>query len=258
MASQQEFSTNTGLSATPEFENSGDKAPLWADALRIRNAIRVLQAAIDGIPGGGGSVVNANPGPLELGQVVVGGGLQFVHTIVDPQVAGQVLTSNGPGTDPTWNPSGGGLTIEEVDGSPSVAATKLVLPNGTLSVVGTVATYTPAGAGASRNVVSVITPVAGVCTVDYSLGDYFTILMNTTPMNLAFINLPASPVGITLYIRIVQSAVGLLVFSWPASFKWDEGVPSNIGVAANAINDLIITSINQGTTWRAQLGRNIA
>jgi hypothetical protein len=36
------------------------------------------------------------------------------------------------------------ITVEEVDGSPTVAATRLVLPNGTLGVVGTVATYTPA------------------------------------------------------------------------------------------------------------------
>ena len=48
----------------------------------------------------------------------------------------------------TWTTTGGGgLTIEEVDGSPTVAATKFVLPNGTLGVVGTVATYTPAGGG---------------------------------------------------------------------------------------------------------------
>jgi hypothetical protein len=43
--------------------------------------------------------------------------------------------------------SGTSLTIEEVDGSPTVAATKLVLPNGTLGVVGTVATYTPSAGG---------------------------------------------------------------------------------------------------------------
>lgn len=41
--------------------------------------------------------------------------------------------------------SGGGssLTIQEVDGSPSVVATKLILPNGTVSLAGTEATYTP-------------------------------------------------------------------------------------------------------------------
>ena len=49
------------------------------------------------------------------------------------------------------DPAGGGggsLTIEEVDGTPSVSgATKLILPNGTVSVSGTEATYTPAGGG---------------------------------------------------------------------------------------------------------------
>jgi hypothetical protein len=45
--------------------------------------------------------------------------------------------------------TGGSLTIEEVDGSPSSAVTKLVLPNGTLTIVAGVATYTPAAAGLS-------------------------------------------------------------------------------------------------------------
>jgi hypothetical protein len=54
--------------------------------------------------------------------------------------------------DRVWAVPGGGgggsLTIEEVDGTPSVAsATKLILPSGTVSVTGTEATYTPAGGG---------------------------------------------------------------------------------------------------------------
>jgi hypothetical protein len=54
--------------------------------------------------------------------------------------------------DRVWAvPAGGGggsLTIEELDGTPSVAAaTKLILPNGTVSVSGTEATYTPSGGG---------------------------------------------------------------------------------------------------------------
>lgn len=65
---------------------------------------------------------------------------------------GRTLTIGGVAydlsADRTWAGGGGGsLTIEEVDGSPSVAATKLKLPNGTLSVSGTEATYTPAGGG---------------------------------------------------------------------------------------------------------------
>ena len=42
---------------------------------------------------------------------------------------------------------GGGttITVEEADGSPTGSVSKLVLPNGTLSIVGSTATYTPAG-----------------------------------------------------------------------------------------------------------------
>jgi hypothetical protein len=57
---------------------------------------------------------------------------------------------NSSGTVVELGGAGGGgtsLTVEEVDGTPTVAATKLVLPNGTLGVVGTVATYTPAAGG---------------------------------------------------------------------------------------------------------------
>ena len=50
----------------------------------------------------------------------------------------------------------GPLTIEEVDGSPTVGATKLVLPNGTLGVVGTVATYTPAGVSLTGSVFPIV------------------------------------------------------------------------------------------------------
>jgi hypothetical protein len=67
-----------------------------------------------------------------------------------PAADDYVLSSSAAGVR-AWVPQSGGgggaLTIEELDGSPSVAATKLVLPNGTLSVTGTEATYTPTGGG---------------------------------------------------------------------------------------------------------------
>lgn len=59
-------------------------------------------------------------------------------TGTDVEAALQELGSGG---------GGGGITVEEVDGSPTGAITKLVLPNGTVGIVGSVATYTPAGGG---------------------------------------------------------------------------------------------------------------
>jgi hypothetical protein len=69
--------------------------------------------------------------------------------VPDPGVTGG--TTKYLREDSSWQvpPGGGGgtLTVEEVDGTPSVAATKLILPNGTVSVSGTEATYTPTGGG---------------------------------------------------------------------------------------------------------------
>lgn len=48
----------------------------------------------------------------------------------------------------TGTAAGGGgttITVEEVDGSPTGSVSKLVLPNGTVSIVGSTATYTPSG-----------------------------------------------------------------------------------------------------------------
>jgi hypothetical protein len=65
---------------------------------------------------------------------------------------GQVLTVDPTTHHLAWaTPSGGGggsLTVEEVDGSPTDSAvTKLIFPNGTLSISSHEATYTPAGGG---------------------------------------------------------------------------------------------------------------
>ncbi len=56
---------------------------------------------------------------------------------------GSFYQKDDAGTETGLAGGGGTLTIEEVDTSPTVSATKLVFPNGTLGVVGTVATYTP-------------------------------------------------------------------------------------------------------------------
>jgi hypothetical protein len=72
------------------------------------------------------------------------------------------------------SPGGSGTltTIEEADGSPTDSAvTKLVLPNGTLSIVGHVATYTPAASGGSLSMPTVVQGVAssGVNTTNPTL-----------------------------------------------------------------------------------------
>lgn len=51
-------------------------------------------------------------------------------------------------TETTATGGGGSLTVEEVDGAPTDSAvTKIVFPNGTLSIASHIATYTPSGGG---------------------------------------------------------------------------------------------------------------
>jgi hypothetical protein len=63
---------------------------------------------------------------------------------------------------------GGGLIIEEVDGAPSVTATELVFPNGTLGVVGTVATYTPATPGSTVDIEDEGAAEGAADTIDFT------------------------------------------------------------------------------------------
>lgn len=68
-------------------------------------------------------------------------------TTPDAHVFGIADNTSGAGT-------GTVTTVEEVDGSPTDSAiTKIVFPNGTLSIVSHVATYTPSGSGLAHSYV---------------------------------------------------------------------------------------------------------
>jgi hypothetical protein len=56
------------------------------------------------------------------------------------------------GSTATYTAGSAGITVAEVDGSPSSSGiTNLVLPNGTISISGSTATYTPASGGLSHS-----------------------------------------------------------------------------------------------------------
>lgn len=136
------FSTNTGLSALPEYDQARDPQ-VYAELVRIRNAFRVLQGAIDGISGFGGNIVSW-PAPLVVDQPVVGlNGFGQVKTIVSVPTLGNVLTAQGIGVEPIWNPSGGGgvpYRFQDGDGT----GLNLVLSNAVFSPVGAFTLTIPA------------------------------------------------------------------------------------------------------------------
>lgn len=101
------FSTNTGLSQLPEYDQKKDPA-LYGELTRLRNAIRVLQGAIDGVSGFGGAIVSHSVGPLVLDQVVLGNGSVDIKTAASTPTAGNVLTAHGVGVEPTWDAAAAG------------------------------------------------------------------------------------------------------------------------------------------------------
>lgn len=110
------------------------------------------------------------------------------------------------------------------------------------------------GGGTNRDIVTAVTSSAGTLTLDYSLGDYFTVALSENVTTLAFSNLPSSPAGVTISLRITQDSTPR-TFAWPASFRWIGGGPGVISTGSGAIDELIMTSYNQGTTWLVVLSK---
>lgn len=95
-------------------------------------------------------------------------GTPLATTATTLDFVGAGVTATGSGATKTITiPGGSGLVIEEVDGSPTNTATKLILPNGTLSYAGTEATYTPAASGGAW-------PPLDQYALDGTYGDHFT------------------------------------------------------------------------------------
>lgn len=98
----QSFSTNTGLSALPEYDQQKDPAA-YAELLRIRNAIQVLQGAIDGLGGAGGVVVTHSGANFVSGQpIIAANNAGDTISMTSPETAGFVMTAQGAGNIPLW------------------------------------------------------------------------------------------------------------------------------------------------------------
>lgn len=110
------------------------------------------------------------------------------------------------------------------------------------------------GGGASaRNTVSALA-TSGSVTVDYSLGDYFTIGLTGNVTAWSFTNMPGAGKGATLMIQFTQDSTPRTV-AWPASFRWAGGVAGVVSTGSGAVDLLAITTFDNGTTWRATLAK---
>ena len=108
-----------------------------------------------------------------------------------------------------------------------------------------------------RSTVTAVTPVAGVATLDYALGDYFTLAPTANVTSIVFTNLPGSGKGASLMLRFTQDTTPRTV-AWPASFKWAGGSVGAVSTASGAVDVLAITTFDNGATWDATLAKAFA
>lgn len=123
--------------------------------------------------------------------------------------------------------TGSSFTIEEVDGTPSGVCTKFVLPNGTLTIVAGVATYTPTGGAASAPVTASIT---GAYTPDCAgLGAVASFELTFT--GSVTINAPINTTpGQTVNIKMIQGGLGGWTTTLNAAYKFPFGLIPAWGV----------------------------
>lgn len=202
--------------------------------------------------------------------------------------SGQVLTSNGSGSSPTWTTLGspssavilsalgytpvnkagdtmtGALTLSENPTANLHAATKQYVDTavggaGGSFNGGTVANATTFSSavtlssslafGTSYSESTVNINAASTTNIDCALSNNFIVTMSSNITSLTFSNLPTS--GRLFYIALIikQDATGGRTLAWPASFKWPSGTGPAITSTANKFDIITIMTFDGGTSW---------
>jgi hypothetical protein len=103
-------------------------------------------------------------------------------------------------------------------------------------------------------VVTALAIVGGIVTVDLSLGDYYTLALNANVTGWSFINKPGAGKGTSKWIKITQ-ALGPYTVAWDTSFYWEGGTVPSVSTGNTAVDDLALTTVDNGTTWHCTLAK---
>lgn len=115
--------------------------------------------------------------------------------------------------------------------------------------------YRATGAQILRNTVTAVTSSSGTATFDWSLGDYFTITLSENVSTVTISNAAGSGFGMSISIQITQDSTARTV-AWPASFIWEGGTAGTVSTGSGEVDLLVLTSMDNGTTWHATLSNN--
>lgn len=191
-------------------------------------------------------------GDLGPGAVVAGiGGIPIASTPPANLQRPQYIAANA---DIEWTDDPATLTVKEVDGSPSVAATEIDVPNGSGSVAGTVFTMAYAQKiNGGRETESVVAASGASQTLNLANGNLFDLTITAATLTLTFSGATSGEVcSFTLWAR--QDGTGGRLITWPGSVVWPGGITPTLATAINALDEFVFESTDGGTTW---LGHHI-
>lgn len=106
--------------------------------------------------------------------------------------------------------------------------------------------------GGSRSTVTAVSSASGVVTLDYSLGDYFTITLTENVTSWVISNPPGSGNGFSLMVQITQAA-GAYTVAKPGTTPG--GAALDVSTANGAIDLLAISSFDNGSTLRSNIAK---
>lgn len=105
------------------------------------------------------------------------------------------------------------------------------------------------GGGSDRSTVTAVTSSAGAVTLDYSLGDYFTLALSENVSSWSVINQPGIGKGFTLMVECTQDSTPRTVAKPGTAPGGTFTVPTGSGAKFL----IAITSFNNGTTLRSNV-----
>jgi hypothetical protein len=148
------------------------------------------------------------------------------------------------------------LVVQEVDGTPAVAATEIDFPDGSLTVAGTVATpHLLTARGGERSEVQTIAASGTSQTLDLSLYNTFDITL-TGNCTLTFSNPPPSGVDAHWTFVLRQGGAGSFTVTWPGTVAWQDptdgttgGAAPTLWTAVGAQDTIEVSTTDGGTTY---------
>lgn len=112
-----------------------------------------------------------------------------------------------------------------------------------------------AGGGSDRSTVTAVSSASGVVTLDYALGDYFTLTLTENVTSWVISNPPGSGKGFSLMVQITQGA-GPYTVADPGTTAG--GTAIGVSAGNGDIDVLAITSFDNGATLRSSIAKDFS